>query len=1369
MPSKPTHNQHKKSNTNADQRQVSRHRILRDSASGGNRPFWLGLFLVIATVSIVAGLLLPRAGQAQFVVSDPPSWIQRTIRNVVDAARYISDKADKLIDKVSKKVGDVAFKNALKVFLGKIAEDTATWVASAGTGQKPLYITDPHYFRDLGDAAAGDYLDSLSSQYGVSMCDPGAFKVTLDIALRVNLNPNFCKEACQQNYAAGQEDETVNIAFTMPSPAPMDGITLAKAREAVAYLQRNVKAAVDPWKCKANGLSNEECLPLYNEAIARAEEKLAGELKQCNSMCAANKRRIASCTLTQIGDNARQGLLSSGLTINGQSTNITGQTLYTANRGIKLGEVFKSGDLPKIFRPDQNPLGMFLTQMNEAENAAAKKREQEKEVLTYNQIFPLRSIISGFIKTPGAVNTETVNKKLNPDDPNLKQTGSPVADAFGIFTNTLTSKLIERIFKKGFTDDKGNGRSFNISPGAISRSSSGVQAARDRFASISQVTFGSGGGIDILNELSGCPVDASTVTETSLGVVLPNNCTLDPSFRQAIEERLTVKEALKRGLLTDQKVFGFDANGREPALGNGYSYRSMVILRKYRIIPVGWELAAQHIRDFEKQNVNLSTIVAKFDDSTSPYYRLVDPSWVLKAPENICRRTGYTNVVTSDEYVDADGDEGAKRGIDYTKRYCNSSSDVNIGKACGCGSSGSTADEVKKAEEADLPCVSSYASTTNTKGDKKCNEEGNDNALSLTCAFITPRVQQLQRIETCVDEQTCILENDDGTCKQYGTCVQEKDIWRFNGQTCNEQYASCATFTEPAGTQVSYLQNTLQKSVCGPDNAGCQQYCSNYDYTTNKWTCTEKALETRRFDRDLQSCDPAAEGCTQFIRQTTGTNLVRNSGFELGSVINPANNVEFDGWLTGDKSQTCGAQTFTSTDAMSGSQAARLQWVPDCGGGNPAHTFTNTIETGTPLASRTFTVSFNAKSEGSACVVNSELGTVGETSPLASPTVTPEWQRFSFSYTFQATQVRSDLTLTLNPTQVCTYLLDNVQVEEGAGLTDYKDYGVVNLAHLKRPADELGCTGNTATDPAACSQFITKCSADDVGCDLFTPVTGGLNIPAKPGQSCPADKVGCETFREQPTIGVLDAHATRTGMYCNNVMATEMRSCTDDAQCGGSAGQFTFCQPHVSFIGTTGKQCTAQDVGCEAFTNLDEVAKGGEGKAQFTKLQQCVPLDHPPAELGNFYTWVGSEESGYQLKKFSLKRSNSDAGPCTNLGHDLPLACLDNTDAQHPIASCLPSDLGKNPDCAQYYNEAGVIFYRLRSRVIEQTADCHPYRNEVDSLTYYTDSTKSLSCSAAAVGCREYVGNTGSNTRTVLSSDFENGSFSPWAAGPIST
>ncbi len=1317
------------------------------------RSFWLGLLAPIIISTSVFLAFKPTATQAQWTVFDPSVWQQIFQQNTQQTTRWISDAAKKVWETIKKNAGDVAFKNALRVFLGKIAEDTATWIASSGKGQGPLFPDTANYFKDLGKAAAGDYLDTLSKEtFGFSLCDPGAAKLQIDIALRVNLNPNWCQESCQKNY----EDGTRNLQVTVGDANVNVKTTLATAKERVSLVQEaKTKGGSAYDSLLTNGICRtpwtvDQCLGFYQSAIASGDEKLLADLKLCNNLCSAQRRK-ASCTLDQIGQNLQSGVIS----VNGYS--VTGEALQ---------EAFEKGKLPEIFEPEGNPLGQFLVLSQERDTRAFEKEQSEKEIRTESfGIGPVRSLISGDIKTPADITRSAAQEGLSTQAAGSAfgvYTGSPIADAIGIFTNTLTSKLIERIFSpsKGIVDPKAKSLVFNPSNAG---STGGVQAAKERFASLAQINFSAGGPIDILNELSACPTDVANVSATALGAVSPNNCVLDQSFRQAIEGRLTVQEAIDRGLLSDQKVFGFDANGREPDFRNGYPYRSLKILRKYRIIPVGWELAAQYIRDFEHQNVSISNLVKQFDDPTSPYFRLLDPSWVLKAPETMCAKTGFSEEIISQEYTDTDGDERGNKNLNYNKRYCNGDSEKNIGKECGCTSGQDTDNPnkpcISKSDDPRVGCFNLHSDLNNPTNQNLIP----DTESQKTCAFITPREQQVQRREVCVDEQSCILENDDGSCKQFGTCVEEKDTWRFNGQSCSNQYASCQTFANPAGQQVTYLQNTLQNSVCSGSNAGCQQYCTGYDFNTGKWTCNASLANTKRFDRDVGSCESTSDGCTQFIRQTTGTNLVKNSSFEQSRSINVAGNTEFSGWTTGNGTQTCGIQTFVSAAALSGSQAARIQDLPDCA--PPSDDFLQTVNTGLPIANRSFTISFYAKSEGAACQPVTQLRAGGFLTPAPTITVTPDWQRFSYAYTWDAARTESAFDLFFQPSTECVYLLDNVQVEEGASLTDYKDYGTTNLVHLKKPPSEanynLGCTGNLATDPPACKNYIAKCTQADVGCDLFTPVSGGMSVPAKPGTTCPADQVGCTSFREQSTEGgVLVNHPTRTGRYCQSQLRSPnftFVSCSTDAECGGVAGD---CQPLTSFIAKTGQTCQASEVGCEAFTNLDEVAAGGEGKAQFTKLQLCVlPND---AQLADYYSWVGSNETGYQLKQFRLKRSNVDAGPCTNLqvSGTANAACIDNN--PNPQATCTAADLTTNPDCAEFYDAGGTVYYRLRSRIIEGTENCQPFRNAVDNNVYYADSQKSLSCSAQAVGCREYIGNSGNNTRTILTSDFENGTYAPW-------
>lgn len=55
-------------------------------------------------------------------------------------------------------------------------------------------------------------------------------------------------------------------------------------------------------------------------------------------------------------------------------------------------------------------------------------------------------------------------------------------------------------------------------------------------------------------------------------------------------------------------------------------------------------------------------------------------------------------------------------------------------------------------------------------------------------------------------------------------------------------------------------------------------------------------------------------------------------------------------------------------------------------------------------------------------------------------------------------------------------------------------------------------------------------------------------------------------------------------------------------------------QTAVPFIASTAQQCTAAAEGCTEFTNLNDVAGGGEGIEYYSALRYCVPQNDPSAE-----------------------------------------------------------------------------------------------------------------------------------------------------------
>ena len=212
------------------------------------------------------------------------------------------------------------------------------------------------------------------------------------------------------------------------------------------------------------------------------------------------------------------------------------------------------------------------------------------------------------------------------------------------------------------------------------------------------------------------------------------------------------------------------------------------------------------------------------------------------------------------------------------------------------------------------------------------------------------------------------------------------------------------------------------------------------------------------------------------------------------------------------------------------------------------------------------------------------------------------------------------------------------------------------------------------------------------------------------------------------------------------------------------------------FIPSTAKTCSAADVGCDEFTNLSD-----ESKEYFTFVRQCIKTGE--AEDAVFYTWEGSDTSGYQLKSHRLKTGTLLAGetepvPAYIVGAD-PTAC-DQT-----IFKAKIGDAKYNPDCREFYNADGKTSYRLLSKTIISTKDCLQYRKTESTQTdcansggawdsnklhciYQGYKTDSKTCSSSSSKCRAYSGAASSNMRIVIQDDFESVTAN-WSGGASSS
>ncbi len=993
-----------------------------------------------------------------------------------------------------------------------------------------------------------------------------------------------------------------------------------------------------------------------------------------------------------------------------------------------------------MFEPQSNDFGIALS----LQGKVMEKEVADKEVAALNRSVndgfkDVTESISGFIKTPSdAVRNAMIDAQNKSGASHFTNTGFALADAIDVFTNTLISKLMEEWLKKGlarsqdntsYTGDWGGFSSGSYSSGFSSgRSSysgsgglmslnnsgallsgsgptdwggsagggtggltaynadtsvgSGINAAKEQFKNIIEPSFSIKGDYEVLGSIAGCgdPVNAKT-----------NECVITESFRQAIENRMTVGDAMRRDYISKDGTFGFRADGLEPNFNEGFPYRSMMILRKYRIIPVGWELAAEYI--MENQNslgssFNLYDMIACFSPTDNyegyegivpgppPIVRwcegLVDPSWVLKAPQNFCKREGAGPYIISATVAGSDKD--SKYMVARDESYC-------------------------------------------------------------------------------ADEQTCIKENDDGSCELYGYCTEDRRKYNFNGESCEPVYNTCESFRASDGRTVALLENTLDygDSVinCSVDNAGCRYFMQAIDRseggdgTIGNYNSEEDEVNwgsqsgSIHLDYSANECDMENEGCHEFIRTKAGlgSNLLTNPSFEefvSGSFI---------GW-TGPASREL-------DDVRDGFVAMRV-------GSGPIHrdiTIDPLDIDPLPASSEEFRLGGNmfalslyAKNcpAGATLMISDDRGTESASVDLE----TTDWKFIAVTHAF-GTAVNSD-TLNIDITGAIGCILDAAKLELTNASVDglptrFTGYRDIGLVYQKIIPDYLyescydydrindGLIVPAPNAPEICNDYSRYCTASEVNCELYQSLTSNFSVPATvvAENYCPAECVDYDLYRQTET-------------------------------------SFEYGESE-SFIPATADTCSALSAGCDEFTNLDEV-DDPEAREYFVNLRQCVNPDSV-ATCESFFVWEGADDTGYQLRVHQLDTAGGNI----------------RTIGAGGVCSTMIGELDYDADCRDFYNEDGAIEPVLYYNTVSCTEDCHPYRrtvmNDLATERINCDNhggewqvaegycihmgvpSEGITCQAEEAGCREYNGNAGANTRIIFEHSFEHGTNQGWDGG----
>jgi hypothetical protein len=306
----------------------------------------------------------------------------------------------------------------------------------------------------------------------------------------------------------------------------------------------------------------------------------------------------------------------------------------------------------------------------------------------------------------------------------------------------------------------------------------------------------------------------------------------------------------------------------------------------------------------------------------------------------------------------------------------------------------------------------------------------------------------------------------------------------------------------------------------------------------------------------------------------------------------------------------------------------------------------------------------------------------------------------------------------------------NALIDTSTLPTGYDDAVLATRVYYKiNPACDVNPEG------ANCSGFMTKCSASQVGCAAFAPVSGGAVVSAVLNQEdqCPAECNGFSAYFRQPTNF---EPVSQLAYFVNN---------------------------------NTVKTCKAANVGCAEFTNLEKINTGtpvAEALEYYTSLRQCIK---PGSGLNEktFFTWQ-SIASGPQQVIRHLLQADGTGAPMTIDGSD---DCLGDVNAANY--------------CLKFYDVAGNTYYRdIRKTIIVSATGCYPLRKTNSNLAIcgqtngtWTDNyctynayvpsateaasagfgEKSQTCSAVENGCFNYLAASGNNIYNVFYDDFNDG------------
>lgn len=1252
----------------------------------------------------------------------------------VTTGKWIWDKLGKVWDSLKKTMTAVTYKKVLGTFLNNLAYDAAVDLAEGAEGKKPKIFTTgwKDYLKNAGDAAAGEFL----IEFGSNVSSTGAI-AGLDICNPKD--PNFKIDIVTQQFAFK-----------------------------------------------------------------------------------SGQKKTVECTLSDMAD--KWGDLGkkyyedplSMLSLNGASLSKLG---FPGGDG----EEAKARVLQSILNPTESDAAIQLSFSDELEKkqreaeALAEKKRQEDAAAASGAKTPEDAITGDKTELPAT--TEAEQKKAAGSDPKKNQmlefTGDVVADSLGVFIDTLSNRVFDKITKQiykrlmGGTNEAydwkkaGNQLIGNTEPTSIRDYIDQIYSSVKKISYNTNIT-----DIDLIGEMQMSMRDPQSGIPGSL-----NDSVIDSDFAEVLRraqtgDPVTLRQAMEEGLISGSKIFGFTnlnntQDPEQPDLNDGISYDNMKKLRKNRVIPVGWEMAALKIAQAAKDGTPICpTSGCTLNDVVSQYnqYGTYKQNEV-EIKDKLCGWRSYPSLYVTREHCTKLYMEQNFGLTDIEVRWAGTSNVPGTGICYKYNfaengflqqQDGIVEQQTINNEEdclnTDLISSTAYyewvpgGCLIKEKGEaplcglvnpdwvlkvptQKCFAKGYYSALEMD--------ESSNRYQDCADPRQCLKEDENGKCiGGYGYCLREKNIWKFKGDVCEEQYNGCVTVRDDENKEQSYLINTLKD--CPQEQVGCRQYLNIKTASGTSYIWGEDTTGLY-LNGSSVSCNKTNEGCNNFINIERGVNLIPNGSFEIDE---GKQNGTPDGWSISRYVLSTNDMVSGRYSLMSSSQSAidiideniiidgevlgetieNIENPPGDGStGLDGNVVGDTPEVGSGNSDLSMSIkvpgrgnyvlSYYVKNISGDTRITPYINNQSLEGAKFDESSATDWVRKYATYTITSNSVN---TVTLLIQGRGNFYLDNIQFEyvnqsisnfsslidgdiintEELSPSEYNEYGSVSNVFFKKAPDYYNC--KSATPAQECNNYTKYCPKEDNGCELYTPTASGdapISAVITQNDICPSECNKFQSYAQLPNyFDKLEANSIPDPITRN-------------------------------FIADTAKNCS--EPSCEEFTNVDAISQGGEGREYYKSLRQCVkPEDIYPDEITIYYTWEGSDTAGFQLKTWQLLESNiQDSGvgyaPCTNIeisGRE----CSDTEDFL--VRSCNTSDL----DCRTFYDMNANSYNRLASKTIPISNECTNLRRVLSNVVYKAIPSMSQKCSSSNVGCLEYKGNNGNNVRNIFNADFEGGTINPW-------